>query len=337
MRRHLNIKKAYSIIERFKKARVLVIGDLIMDHFIWGKVRRISPEAPVPVVEVTSEDLMPGGSANVVNNIWSLGGRALVTGVVGADSDGRRLAGILKEKGIPADGIITDAKRPTTTKTRVIAHSQQMVRFDRESRDKIDAGVSKKITGYIKKAVRGADVVVISDYAKGLITGGLAGEIRRICETLGIPLLVDPKVEHFDFYKGATIVTPNNLEASVVSGMDIEDEASLQRAGGLLLNRLGCKALLITRGERGMSLFEEDSETHIPTVAKEVYDVSGAGDTVIAVFALSIASGANFKEASVLANLAAGVVVGKIGTATLNCAELREAVSRGLRTWTRDS
>lgn len=331
MRRLLSLKRAATLIERFKRARILVVGDLIMDHFIWGRVRRISPEAPVPVVEVTSESLLLGGSANVVNNIHSLGGYSLVTGVIGGDDDGRRLVKALKAKGISSTGIIVDPKRPTTIKTRVIAHSQQVVRFDREKKDRVEPESFARVLSYIRKAVKSADLVVISDYAKGLITETLVEETRDICGSLGKPVAVDPKVEHFDYYRGATIVTPNNVEASQASGVDITDDASLHRAGSALFNRLGCGALLITRGENGMSLFEADSETHIPTVAKEVFDVSGAGDTVIGTLALALASGANFKEAAVLANFAAGVVVGKVGTATLTPEELREAVSTGLR------
>jgi D-beta-D-heptose 7-phosphate kinase/D-beta-D-heptose 1-phosphate adenosyltransferase len=331
MTRLLSIKRALSIIGRFKKARVLVVGDLIMDHFIWGKVRRISPEAPVPVVEVTSESVMLGGSANVVNNIVGLGGGALVTGVVGRDHDGVRLANALKEKGVSIDGIVVDAKRPTTIKTRVIAHSQQVVRFDRENKDRIGPACLAKVLGYIRKAIKGADVVLVSDYAKGVITEALVEEASALCKGLGRPLAVDPKVEHFDFYKGVSIVTPNNLEASIASGIEIEDEGSLKRAGEVLLGRLGAGALLITRGEHGMTLFENGVETHIPTVAKEVFDVSGAGDTVIAALGLCLAAGADFKEASVIANFAAGVVVGKVGTATVSPLELKEAISSGLK------
>lgn len=331
MKRYLKLNRAKAIIDRFSTARVLVIGDLIMDHFIWGRVRRISPEAPVPVVEVTSESLMLGGSANVVNNIHSLGGKSLVTGIIGRDDDGRKLISALKEKSIPTDGIIADAKRPTTIKTRVIAHSQQVVRFDRERKDKIGPESTAKVLSYVKKAIKSADLVVISDYAKGLVTKQLVEETNDACRRLGRAIAVDPKVEHFDYYKGVAIVTPNNLEASQASGIEIDGEESLHRAGEVLFNKLGCQALLITRGENGMSLFEANSETHIPTVAQEVFDVSGAGDTVIGTLALSLASGASFKEAAVLANFAAGVVVGKVGTATLSPKELMEAVTAGLK------
>lgn len=333
MRKYLKLKRANSLIERFNKARVLVIGDLIMDHFIWGKVKRISPEAPVPVVEVTSEDLMLGGSANVANNISSLGGMAMVAGVVGNDYDGGKLIKSLRSKGLPTSGVITDSRRPTTIKTRIIAHNQQVVRFDREKLDKIGPSTSAKVLNYIKKAVKTIDVVVISDYAKGLITEGLVQETRTLCKKYGKPIAVDPKVEHFGYYAGVSIVTPNNLEASFASGVEITDSKSLHKAGEILFNRLGCDALLITRGEHGMSLFEPHSDVHVPTVAQEVYDVSGAGDTVIGVLALALAAGANFREAAVLANFAAGVVVGKIGTATVTKAELKEAVRHGLMTW----
>lgn len=331
MRHLLSLKRARAIIERFQEARLLVIGDLIMDHFIWGKVRRISPEAPVPVVEVTSESLMLGGSANVVNNIHSLGGKSLVTGVVGRDDDGRKLMAALKDKGIPTEGIIADSRRPTTIKTRVIAHNQQVVRFDREKKDRIEPESTAKVFNYVKKAMRNSDLVIISDYAKGLITESLVEDTVEAARKLGRPVAVDPKVEHFDYYRGVSIVTPNNLEASLASGVEIIDDASLHRAGEVLFNKIGCEALLITRGENGMSLFEPDSETHIPTVAQEVFDVSGAGDTVIGALGLALASGASYKEASVIANFAAGVVVGKVGTATVAPDELVMAIEAGLR------
>ncbi len=337
MRKLLNIKRAFSIIDGFGKARVLVIGDLIMDHFIWGRVRRISPEAPVPVVEVDSEDLMLGGSANVANNIRSLGSDPFLTGVVGSDNDGDNFIRELKARGIDPEGIVTDSLRPTTIKTRVIAHHQQVVRFDREEQDRIRVATTAKVIAYVKKAVKASDVVVISDYAKGLITEELINETKDICKKYERPIVVDPKVEHFDYYKGAAIVTPNNVEASIASGIEIEDEPTLKVAGKLLYDRLGCEALLITRGEHGMSLFEKGSDTHIPTVAKEVFDVSGAGDTVVGVIALSLAAGADFKEAAVLANFAAGVVVGKVGTATLTQVELKDAVTKGLEAWPKNS
>jgi D-beta-D-heptose 7-phosphate kinase/D-beta-D-heptose 1-phosphate adenosyltransferase len=330
VQRYITIERARELINEFPSVRVFVIGDLIMDHFLWGKVRRISPEAPVPVVEVEREDLMLGGAANVAHNICSLGGAVSLTGVIGHDDDGRRFLRALKKIGIPAEGIVRDETRPTTTKTRIIAHNQQVVRYDREKKDGIKATVTREVLSYIRKTVAAANVVVVSDYAKGLISEGLMKKTVALCARNKRPLVVDPKVEHLDFYRGADIVTPNNLEASLGAGMEIRDERTLKKVGLALKERLESKALLITRGEHGMSLFENNSETHIPTVAKEVYDVSGAGDTVAGVLALSLAAGASFREAAVLANFAAGVVVGKLGTATLTADELFEAVFMAL-------
>ncbi len=324
-------KRAVAILNNFKKASVLVIGDLVMDHFVWGKVRRISPEAPVPVVEVSSESFMLGGAANVVNNIHSLGGKVLVCGVVGRDEMGKKLIHELRLKGISSDGVIVEDGRPTSVKTRVIAHSQQVVRFDREKKEKVHLDTVKTIMDYVSKKINSFDSIIISDYAKGVISEELVEEVIALAKKKDKPIAVDPKVGHFDFYKYATIVTPNNDEASKASGIEIENEAGLLRAGEVLLNKLGSDAVLITRGEHGMSLFENNGEiTHIPTVAKEVYDVSGAGDTVIGTVALSMASGASLKEAAVISNFAAGIVVGKIGTATVTPKELKDAVDNGL-------
>ena len=324
-------KRAIAILNNFKKASVLVIGDLVMDHFVWGKVRRISPEAPVPVVEVSSESFMLGGAANVVNNIHSLGGKVLVCGVVGRDEMGKKLIHELRLKGISSDGVIVEDGRPTSVKTRVIAHSQQVVRFDREKKEKVHLDTVKTIMDYVSKKINSFDSIIISDYAKGVISEELVEEVIALAKKKDKPIAVDPKVGHFDFYKYATIVTPNNDEASMASGIEIENEAGLLRAGEVLLNKLGSDAVLITRGEHGMSLFENNGEiTHIPTVAKEVYDVSGAGDTVIGTVALSMASGASLKEAAVISNFAAGIVVGKIGTATVTPKELKDAVDNGL-------
>ncbi|MBE9531362.1 MAG: D-glycero-beta-D-manno-heptose-7-phosphate kinase [Proteobacteria bacterium] len=322
--------KANQILKKFSDVRVLIIGDLIMDHFIWGNVNRISPEAPVPVVDVTSENLLLGGSANVANNINSLGGRSIVSGIVGRDNDGQALIDMLKKMKIRTRSIVVDDVRPTTIKTRVIAHNQQVVRFDREAKFKINGSVLKKVVADIKKSISSVDAVIISDYAKGLISKDLVEEIVIQAKRYGIPIAVDPKVSHFDFYKDVNIVTPNNFEASMASGIDICDEDSLSVAGDLLSAKLGCEALLVTRGEHGMNLFEDKASTHIPTVAKEVYDVSGAGDTVIAVIGLALGSGATYKEAAVLANFAAGIVVGKVGTASVSIDELKDAVKKGL-------
>ncbi len=328
--RHMTIERARELINTFPSVRVFVIGDLIMDHFLWGKVRRISPEAPVPVVEVEREDLMLGGAANVAHNIERLGAAASITGVIGKDEDGKKFLRALKQQSITAEGIVIDGERPTTTKTRIIAQHQQVVRYDREKKDGLKAAVTAEVLRHINKAVTKADVVVVSDYAKGLISERLMKKIVTLCAKKKKPLVVDPKVEHLDYYKGADIITPNNLEASRGAGLEIKDARTLKLVGRKLKKNLASRAILITRGEQGMSLFEEGCETHIPTVAKEVFDVSGAGDTVVGVLAITLAAGANFKEAAVLANFAAGVVVGKLGTATLSAEELLKAVAAGL-------
>jgi len=244
---------------------------------------------------------------------------------------GKKLVHELRLKGISSDGVIVEDGRPTSVKTRVIAHSQQVVRFDREKKEKVHLDTVKTIMDYVSEKINSFDSIIISDYAKGVISEELVEEVIALAKKKDKPIAVDPKVSHFDFYKYATIVTPNNDEASMASGIEIENEAGLLRAGEVLLNKLGSDAVLITRGEHGMSLFENNGEiTHIPTVAKEVYDVSGAGDTVIGTVALSMASGASLKEAAVISNFAAGIVVGKIGTATVTPKELKDAVDNGL-------
>ena len=315
----------------FTDARILVVGDMVMDHFIWGNVNRISPEAPVPVVDVTDETIVLGAAANVAANISELGGRCAVSGVTGIDDDGKRLESIFKERKIPYSGIITTRSRQTTIKTRIIAHQQQVVRFDRETKEEISEPVRKKVFKYLKSAVARADVIIISDYAKGMVTRELVEEVLRLAK--GKPVIVDPKVENFDMYAGVSLVTPNNSEASLAAGIDIVDDKSLNRAAAVIKDKLGCEALLITRGEHGMSIFTGGTKKphSIPTIAREIFDVSGAGDTVVGVFALALAAGADYKEAAVMSNLAAGIVVEKLGTATVDISELKAAVQKRLK------
>ncbi len=307
-----------------------MIGDLILDRYIWGKVSRISPEAPVPVVEVTADDFMLGGAANVANNIVALGGEVTVAGVAGKDRAGEVLKQLLADKDIVC--ALFEDSRPTTVKTRVIAHNQQVVRFDKEDRSRIAGRVMEDIIGFLKHAVHEHDAVIVSDYKKGMVSRELIRGILRVARPQKKLLAVDPKVGHFHFYKGVSLITPNLMEASQGSGVEIRDEKSLVRAGRALMRRLSCGALLITRGEEGMSLFEKDRVTHIPTVARHVYDVTGAGDTVIATFTLAYASGASMREAATIANHAAGIVVGEVGTAVVTPEKigesLRETVKR---------
>ena len=312
------------IIRRFKDKNILVIGDIILDHYIWGKVNRISPEAPVPVVEVTRESFLLGGAANVAHNIVSLGGRASVIGMNGQDVAGEALMNILSQRGVNCDGIFTE-NRPTTVKTRVIAHNQQVVRFDREDKKYVDGKILKGILGYINSVLLRYDAVIVSDYKKGMISSELIGDIVRKSKSKEMFIAVDPKIGHFDFYRGVSLITPNLMEASDGSKIEIRDDKTLLKAGRALMKNLSCKAVLITRGDQGMSLFEKKKVTHIPTVARKVYDVTGAGDTVISAFTLAHVSGADMEEAAVIANHAAGIVVGEVGTAVATADQIIES------------
>jgi rfaE bifunctional protein kinase chain/domain len=313
-------------LREFRKKKILIIGDLIVDRYIWGKVNRISPEAPVPVVEVTNEDFLLGGASNVANNIMALGGNPTIVGVIGNDRAGEVLINLLDKKGIKCKGIFR-CSRPTTVKTRVIAHNQQVVRFDKEDKNKIEGKILKETLGYIREAIPDHDAVIISDYKKGVVSSELIREVLKTSKSHHIFVSVDPKVGHFHLYKNVSLITPNITEASIASGIIIEDEKSLIHAGRTLLKKLSCDAVLITRGEQGMSLFERNKVAHIPTVTRDVYDVTGAGDTVIAVFTLAHAAGASMEEAAVIANHAAGIVVGKIGTAVATPGEILKSFS----------
>jgi rfaE bifunctional protein kinase chain/domain len=321
-------KRLTAHIDRFPAARVLVVGDIVLDHYIWGKVSRISPEAPVPVVNVTRENLLLGGATNVANNIQALGGGVSVCGVIGKDDAGRQLLDLLHKQGIGSEGLIVDQARPTTIKTRVIAHSQQVVRFDRETKEPIERNAHRRIFDYLERKVKeGLDAIVVSDYCKGMVTSDLVRDIVKLAKKHKVIVSVDPKVSHFVMYNGVTILTPNVNEASRGSKIDIDDERSLLKAGGLLLKRLKCGAVLITRGEHGMSLFEHGGRvTHIPTVAREVFDVTGAGDTVISTLTLGMATGASMVDAARISNYAAGIVVGVVGTATVKPEELKQRI-----------
>ncbi len=314
-----------TILNQFKKKKILIIGDLILDRYIWGKVSRISPEAPVPVVDVIDENYLLGGASNVAHNIISLGGQASIIGIIGNDRDGEMLRQMIEDKGIESNNIFF-VSRPTTVKTRVIAHNQQVVRFDKEDRTQIDRKTLKVILECIHMELPKHDAVIISDYKKGVISSELVREVVKISKSKNIFVAVDPKVGHFHYYKHVSLITPNISEASVASGIEIKDEKSLIRAGRLLLKKLPCKAVLITRGEQGMSLFKNNEVIHIPTVARNVYDVTGAGDTVIATFTLAYTVSANMEEAAIIANHAAGIVVGEVGTAVVAQKQLQKSL-----------
>ncbi len=318
-------------IDRFGEAGVLVVGDVMVDEFVWGRVERISPEAPVPVVEVQREALLLGGGANVVNNIRALGGRVFLAGVVGKDAMGGHLIDELAKIGVAPDGIVTLSDRPTTIKTRVIAHHQQVVRVDRERRIKIDKETTDRIIGYARSLGTQIRAIIISDYGKGVINERLVSGLVDYAAKNDLIVSVDPKVENFSIYRNVTVITPNHHEAASGVHHKIVDDESLLATGRLILSRLGCKNVIITRGEDGMTLFEAPGGiVHIPTVAREVFDVTGAGDTVISTLTLALAAGAGMRDAAVISNYAAGIVVGKVGTAVTTAGELKEEIRRAI-------
>lgn len=324
------LSRLKTIISNFKRARVLVIGDLILDEFIWGDVSRISPEAPVPVVWVKNESSMPGGASNVANNLRSLGAETYLAGVIGDDERGAILKGQLAKKGVNTDGMLTDASRPTIIKTRVVAQHQQVVRIDKEATVPLGDDIVSKMTRYVDGIINGVDAVIIEDYGKGVITPRLLKHVVPLARARKKIVSVDPKEEHFSYYKGINVITPNNHEASRAVGFEIKDDATLKAAGGELLSKLKCKIALITLGENGMAVFQKDKAMkHIPTAAQEVFDVSGAGDTVIASYTLSLASGADPIQAAHIANCAAGIVVGKVGIAVVTAEELAARMKMG--------
>lgn len=316
-------------LRQFHRGRVLVIGDLMLDHYIWGAVSRISPEAPVPVVHVVRESFRLGGAANVYSNILSLGGKPELCGVIGQDESGQT---ILKELGLGRQrhsGILIDTTRPTTRKARIVAHSQQVVRYDVEQRHDLTAQATRRLVKFIESRLDNISCVVISDYAKGVITASLMSQVGRMVRSRKIPMIIDPKVEHFPYYADATVLTPNHLEAQEASGLSGHDEHAIHEIGHSLRQKLGCEAVLVTRGEHGMSLCESSgSSWHIPTMARQVYDVTGAGDTVVSTMALAMSVGASIQEAAILANHAAGVVVGQVGTASILKGQLKEAIQQ---------
>lgn len=320
-------------VDRFANASVLVIGDIIVDHFLWGAATRISPEAPVPVVNVQREELLLGGSANVLRNIVSLGGKGALCGIVGDDAMGRKTVELVEQLGVPTQGLVV-GQRPTTIKTRVVAQGQQVVRFDREQTGPPSKSSLEALLRYLEAHVHTFDAVMVSDYAKGVVGEPLMIRLHQLLHAARgrnkrkLPLIVDPKPANIHCFVGATVITPNHHEAMQITGMRITDDSSLMAVARHIRDDIGCESVLITRGEAGMALLQNDDElVTIPTMAKEVYDVTGAGDTVAATLALALGAGCSMTEAAILANHAAGIVVGKIGTACASAVELREAIS----------
>jgi D-beta-D-heptose 7-phosphate kinase/D-beta-D-heptose 1-phosphate adenosyltransferase len=322
-------RNAETLIERFAGRRLVVVGDLMLDRFIWGAVRRISPEAPVPVVEVERESQHLGGAGNVVANVVALGATALPVGVIGDDANAELLEAEFRRAGVDATGVVRDASRPTTTKTRIVAHSQQVVRADREQRHAVEGAAAEAVFAAFEAHLATADAVVVSDYDKGLLAGDLLARVLEAARGRGVPVCLDPKVRRFLRYQPVTVVTPNHHEAEAATGLSATTDDELEACGRRIQELLGGPAVLITRGEAGMSLVDSDgSVAHVPTMAQQVYDVTGAGDTVIATLALALATGAPMLDAAVLSNVAAGVVVGKVGTATVSGGELGAAINR---------
>jgi D-glycero-beta-D-manno-heptose-7-phosphate kinase len=308
---------------RFKGRRILVLGDLMLDRFIWGTVQRISPEAPVPVVEIRRETTCLGGAANVAANIRSLGGRPVPIGLVGKDREGEELQKEFKSLGAPLSGLIVDRARPTSVKTRIIAHHQQVCRADREDKSPLSSEIQDRVACHFLKSLPRVDSVVVSDYAKGLVSLPLLRTVLPAAARAGKVVCVDPKMQDLAAYRPATVITPNTQEAERAAGRPIGSTEEVVRAGRKILRETGIQHLLITRGEEGMALFEDHGRvTHIPTLAREVYDVTGAGDTVISTLALGLSVGLSILEAAVLSNIAAGIVVGKLGTASVSPDEL---------------
>jgi D-beta-D-heptose 7-phosphate kinase/D-beta-D-heptose 1-phosphate adenosyltransferase len=324
----MNISSNFDLA-KFDRCRLLVAGDLMIDEYVWGNVDRISPEAPVQVVAVASEEYTLGGSGNVANNLVSLGAKVSVLGVVGTGKDGKLLLSKLQELGVDTRGIVKESGRPTTKKTRVIADHQQVLRIDRETKNNISANTFKALTELAEEIIPEADLILISDYGKGLVTRDLVAHLVKLAAAHDKISIADPKGLDFTKYAGVSVLTPNKREASLAAGMEIANAKSLAAAGAALLQKSGVGKLLITCGKDGMVFFEPGCKPcKISTNTREVYDVSGAGDTVVAVLGLGLAAGLSFRTAVGLANTAAGIVVGKVGTATVTRRELARALKQ---------
>ena len=340
MSKSISQRRVREILSAGRKARILVLGDVMLDQFIWGSVVRISPEAPVPVVEFVRESSMPGGAANVARNLTALNVPTELFGSVGRDPAAKELKRLLKQQHVGCRGLLAGDGRPTSVKTRIVAHQQQVVRIDREARDGLGPRLTKRLLALVRAQIHQAAAVIVGDYGKGVVTQPLLDELKDICRAHGVWLSLDPKPVHHVNLSGLSLITPNRKETFELA--DLEDEtrnanpladANLRRAAERLLNELHPAVLLITLGELGMLLCQRGQKPfHIPTVAQEVFDVSGAGDTVIATFTLAVAAGASPVEAAILSNHAAGIVVGKVGTATVSPEELLASFRPGSRT-----
>jgi D-beta-D-heptose 7-phosphate kinase/D-beta-D-heptose 1-phosphate adenosyltransferase len=322
---HPDAASLKAIVTAFARQRVLVVGDIMLDEYIWGEVRRISPEAPVPIVAVRRRSCVPGGAANTAVNIVSLGGQALLGSIVGADGPAERLRNSLRDRGLALDGLLIDRQRATTTKTRIVAHHQHVVRIDEEQHTPLAVELEDELLRWLEQQLLTADACVLSDYAKGVVSPRLAQQVIGLARRAGKPVVVDPKGTDYAKYRGATVVKPNIEEAKLVYRPEGEGETGLRDLARRLLDVLDGSALLLTQGAEGMSLFERDKPPlHIPSLARDVFDVTGAGDTVAGTLTLALAAGAPLVQAAHLANRAAGIVVAKVGTAQATREELLE-------------
>ncbi len=317
-------KNLVSIMSKFKDKKILVIGDVILDKYVFGDVSRVSPEAPIPLVDVSYENYVPGGAANAANNLSSLGAQSFLIGVIGDDQNANILLNKLTSRGIKTDLLIKDKTRRTILKERIVARSQQLLRVDYDTKDMINNDIEERAINNIKEIIFNIDSVIVSDYAKGFITKRLMEELIKLCKKNNKPIIIDPRPDNKLLYEGATLITPNYDEASKMAEIFGREEENINRVGNKLRKKLNVD-ILITRGPRGMTLFS-DKVKHFPTKAREVYDVSGAGDTVVATLSLALAAGANIEEAITLANYAAGMVVAKFGTATTTIVEIENAI-----------
>lgn len=316
--------QASAIVGRFKGLSILVLGDLMIDEYLWGKVTRISPEAPIPVVEVTKDEFKPGGAANVGRNLLALGAKVFFAGVVGDDADGRKLCDAIRAQGGDVSGIVSDPSRPTTIKTRVLAQHQQVVRIDREKTFPVSGQVAERLLAQVLPLVDKVDGIILSDYDKGLLCRDLVQAI--IARAKGKVIAVDPKPQNISLFAGTTFITPNKKEAELASGIALKNEAEVEKAARKLQETLSLEAVLITRGEEGMTLFAENRFWHVPTQAKQVFDVTGAGDTVISVATLVRCAGASMADATLLSNVAAGISVAHVGVYAVSPEEILAAL-----------
>jgi len=316
-------------IDQFKQLRALVIGDLMIDEYLWGSVDRISPEAPVPVVSIDKESQTLGGAGNVINNLVAMGSSVFAIGTAGTGKAGQMIFEKLAELGVETDGIISEPDRPTTRKTRVIASNQQVLRIDKEIKKQITPSTLEKLMGIIENKMNDVDVIIISDYDKGLVTRQLVARTVALAHACGVLTIADPKSLNFSKYAGVSVLTPNKKEAGLSVNMDIITQEDLFLAGEKIMDQAGLEKLLITCGKDGMALFEKKGSPHvIASKARQVFDVSGAGDTVISLLGLGLAAGATFHDAAMIANAAAGIVVAKVGTATASIQELKQALEQ---------